>query len=117
MQSLKQWYGFWIGAAFSGVVGVGFYPILGSRVWCHFGCPQAAILGLINAGLVGSGLPPTVGSASLVVIVRLCEMGIDVKRRSRREGYRARVVWLRNVRPACRGRLKLENGPRISSTR
>ena len=36
VQSLKQWYGFWIGAAFSGVVGVGFYPILGSRVWCRF---------------------------------------------------------------------------------
>ena len=31
---------------FSGVLGVGFYPLLGSRVWCRFGCPMAAILGL-----------------------------------------------------------------------
>ncbi|MBA3664674.1 MAG: 4Fe-4S binding protein, partial [Bacteroidetes bacterium] len=39
-------YGFLIGAVFSGVIGVGFYPIMGSRVWCRFGCPMAAILGL-----------------------------------------------------------------------
>ena len=45
-EHLKQWYGFAIGAVFSGVAGVGFYPLLGSRVWCRFGCPQAAILGL-----------------------------------------------------------------------
>jgi hypothetical protein len=29
---LREWYGFAIGAAFSGVVGVGFYPIMGNRV-------------------------------------------------------------------------------------
>ena len=33
-------------AAFSGVIGVGFYPIMGSRVWCRFGCPMAALLGM-----------------------------------------------------------------------
>ena len=43
---LRKWYGFAIGAAFSGVIGVGFYPLLGNRVWCRFGCPMAAILGL-----------------------------------------------------------------------
>ena len=50
---LRQWYGFFIGAVFSGVVGVGFYPLLGSRVWCRFGCPQAAILGFVGAGGIG----------------------------------------------------------------
>src|SRR5690606_13593558 len=43
---LREWYGFFIGAAFSGVIGVGFYPILGNRVWCRFGCPMAAVLGM-----------------------------------------------------------------------
>jgi hypothetical protein len=43
-------YGFYIGAIFSGVVGVGFYPLLGNRVWCRFGCPQAAILGIFQRG-------------------------------------------------------------------
>jgi hypothetical protein len=35
--SLREWYGFAIGAAFSGVVGV-LLPIMGNRVWCRFGC-------------------------------------------------------------------------------
>ncbi len=35
-------YGFIIGAVFSGIVGVGFYPIMGSRVWCRFGCPDGS---------------------------------------------------------------------------
>ncbi len=32
-QAFSTWYGYLIGMAFSGVVGVGFIPILGSRVW------------------------------------------------------------------------------------
>ena len=32
---LRKIYGFLIGAAFSGVIGVGFYPLMGSRVWCR----------------------------------------------------------------------------------
>ena len=44
-ETLRSSYGFMIGAIFSGVVGTGFYPILGNRVWCRFGCPMAAILG------------------------------------------------------------------------
>ena len=48
VHGLRQWYGFLIGAAFAGVVGVGFYPIMGTRVWCRFGCPMAAILGLLQ---------------------------------------------------------------------
>ena len=42
----RKWYGFYIGAIFSGIIGVGFYPVMGNRVWCRFGCPQAAILGI-----------------------------------------------------------------------
>ncbi|MGE3801505.1 MAG: 4Fe-4S binding protein, partial [Candidatus Kapaibacterium sp.] len=47
-QGFSKTYGFLIGMAFSGVVGVGFYPVMGARVWCRFGCPQAAILGLLQ---------------------------------------------------------------------
>ena len=35
--SLQSWYGFWIGSIFAGVIGTGFYPIMGNRVWCRFG--------------------------------------------------------------------------------
>ena len=45
---IQDWYGFLITAGFAGVVGTGFYPIGGTRVWCRFGCPQAAILGIIQ---------------------------------------------------------------------
>jgi ferredoxin-type protein NapH len=47
-QMLHSWYGFFIGAAFAGVVGTGFYPLMGNRVWCRFGCPLAAYLGIIQ---------------------------------------------------------------------
>jgi polyferredoxin len=43
---LRKVYGFLIGAAFSGVVGVGFYPLMGSRVWCRFGCPDGGHSGV-----------------------------------------------------------------------
>jgi ferredoxin-type protein NapH len=56
-------YGFFIGSIFSGVIGTGFYPIFGSRVWCRFGCPMAALLGNLS-----SGLPQTAVSAYHVAI-------------------------------------------------
>ena len=43
-----QTYGFVIDSVFSGIVGVGFYPLMGSRVWCRFGCPMAATLGIMQ---------------------------------------------------------------------
>ena len=46
--SVRGWYGFFIGSAFSGVVGTGFYPLMGNRTWCRFGCPLAAYLGIIQ---------------------------------------------------------------------
>ena len=46
--STRGFYSFFIGAIFSGVLGVGLYPLMGTRVWCRFGCPMAAILGLIQ---------------------------------------------------------------------
>ncbi|MEC8051497.1 MAG: 4Fe-4S binding protein [Myxococcota bacterium] len=118
VQSLKQWYGFWIGAAFSGVVGVGFYPILGSRVWCRFGCPQAAILGLIQRWFsrfritTNGGQCISCGNCSAV-----CEMGIDVKAYAQEEKdiVRASCVGCGMCATSCpRGVLKLENGPRES---
>lgn len=116
VQSAKQWYGFWIGAAFSGVVGVGFYPILGSRVWCRFGCPQAAILGLIQRWFsrfrisTNGGQCISCGNCSAV-----CEMGIDVKAYAQEEKdiVRASCVGCGMCATACpRGVLRLENRPR-----
>lgn len=73
-------YAFLIGSAFSGVVGVGFYPLLGSRVWCRFGCPMAAWLGIWQKKksqfriTVNGGQCISCGNCSTY-----CEMGIDVR--------------------------------------
>lgn len=72
-------YGFAIGAVFSGVIGVGLYPLMGTRVWCRFGCPMAAILGLIQKFgrfriTVKKDMCIACGNCSTY-----CEMGIDVR--------------------------------------
>ena len=35
-QTIQDIYGFLIGSIFAGVIGTGFYPIFGNRVWCQF---------------------------------------------------------------------------------
>ena len=72
-------YGFFIGAIFSGVLGVGLYPLMGTRVWCRFGCPMAAILGIIQKFgrfrvTVKKDMCISCGNCSTY-----CEMGIDVR--------------------------------------
>lgn len=76
----SQWYGFLIGSVFSGVIGTGFYPIMGSRVWCRFGCPMAAILGLFQR--FKSKFRITTNGAQCISCGNCstyCEMGIDVR--------------------------------------
>jgi ferredoxin-type protein NapH len=77
---LREWYGAWIGAGFAGVVGTGFYPLMGNRVWCRFGCPLAAYLGLVQRFksrfriTTNGGQCISCGNCSTY-----CEMGIDVR--------------------------------------
>ena len=113
--SLGQTYGFAIGIVFSGVVGVGFYPIMGSRVWCRFGCPMAAYLGLLQKHL--SRFRITTNGAQCISCgncSNVCEMGIDVKQYAQRGEpiIRAACVGCGMCATACpRGVLNLENGP------
>lgn len=112
---LQQWYGFGIGAAFSGVLGVGFYPILGSRVWCRFGCPMAAILGLQQRLLSRFRITTNGGQCiSCGNCSSYCEMGIDVRSYAQRGEniVRSSCVGCGICSDVCpRGVLKLENGP------
>lgn len=110
---LREWYGFGIGAAFSGVIGVGFYPILGSRVWCRFGCPMAAILGLQQRLFskfritTNGGQCISCGNCSVY-----CEMGIDVRAYAQKGEHivRSSCVGCGICSAVCpRGVLKLEN--------
>jgi ferredoxin-type protein NapH len=106
-------YGFFIGAIFSGVIGVGFYPLLGSRVWCRFGCPMAAILGILQKHLsrfritTNGGQCISCGNCSVY-----CEMGIDVRwyAQQGKPIIRASCVGCGMCATVCpRGVLKLEN--------
>ncbi len=77
---LRSLYGGWVGAGFAGVVGTGFYPLMGNRVWCRFGCPLAAYLGLVQRFksrfriTTNGGQCISCGNCSTY-----CEMGIDVR--------------------------------------
>ena len=113
---LASFYGFAIGAVFSGVIGVGFYPLLGNRVWCRFGCPMAAYLGLLQKHFSRFRISTNGGQCiSCGNCSNVCEMGIDVKQYAQRGEpiIRASCVGCGMCATACpRGVLNLENGPR-----
>ncbi len=78
--TVREIYGVVIGAGFAGVVGTGFYPVMGNRVWCRFGCPLAAYLGIVQRFksrfriTTNGGQCISCGNCSTY-----CEMGIDVR--------------------------------------
>jgi len=111
---LRKSYGFFIGSAFSGVIGVGFYPLMGSRVWCRFGCPMAALLGLQQKFFSRFRITTNGGQCiSCGNCSTYCEMGIDVRAYAQRGQniVRASCVGCGICAAVCpRGVLKLENG-------
>ena len=115
-QVFSQSYGFYIGLIFSGVIGVGFYPVMGSRVWCRFGCPMAAILGIFQKFFSRFRITTNGGQCiSCGNCSTYCEMGIDVRWYAQRGQniVRASCVGCGMCATVCpRGVLKLENGPR-----
>ncbi len=110
---LNSLYGFFIGALFSGVIGVGFYPIMGSRVWCRFGCPMAATLGILQKWFSRFRITTNGGQCiSCGNCSTYCEMGIDVRAYAQRgeDIKRASCVGCGVCATVCpRGVLKLEN--------
>jgi len=112
---LHSFYGFAIGSIFAGVVGTGFYPFMGNRVWCRFGCPLAAYLGIVQRFkskfriTTNGGQCISCGNCSTY-----CEMGIDVRWYAQRgqEIVRSSCVGCGVCSAVCpRGVLNLENGP------
>lgn len=108
-------YGFLVGSVFAGVIGTGFYPIMGNRVWCRFGCPLAAYLGFVQRFksrfriTTNGGQCISCGNCSTY-----CEMGIDVRWYAQRGQniVRSSCVGCGICSAVCpRGVLKLENGP------
>ena len=113
---LRSAYGFIIGAIFSGVIGVGFYPIFGNRVWCRFGCPMAAILGFQQRLFSKFRITTNGGQCiSCGNCSTYCEMGIDVRAYAQKGEniVRSSCVGCGICSAVCpRGVLKLENDSR-----
>jgi len=114
-QWIKDTYSFLIGAWFAGVIGTGFYPIFGNRVWCRFGCPLAAYLGFIQRFksrfriTTNGGQCISCGNCSTY-----CEQGIDVRAYAQKGEniVRSSCVGCGICSAVCpRGVLKLENAP------
>ncbi|MFT6747594.1 MAG: ferredoxin-type protein NapH [Glaciecola sp.] len=114
-EDLRFWYGFAIGSIFSGVIGTGFYPIFGNRVWCRFGCPLAAYMGIVQR--FKSRFRITTNGAQCISCGNCstyCEQGIDVRAYAQKGEniVRASCVGCGICSAVCpRGVLKLENGP------
>jgi len=112
-EKLRVFYGFLIGAIFSGVIGTGFYPIFGSRVWCRFGCPMAAILGFQQRLFSRFRITTNGGQCiSCGNCSTYCEMGIDVRAYAQKGEniVRSSCVGCGICSAVCpRGVLKLEN--------
>jgi polyferredoxin len=111
--ALRSAYGIYIGSIFSGVIGTGFYPIFGNRVWCRFGCPMAAILGFQQRLFSKFRITTNGGQCiSCGNCSTYCEMGIDVRAYAQNGEniVRSSCVGCGICAAVCpRGVLKLEN--------
>ena len=114
-EDIRFWYGFAVGSIFSGVIGTGFYPIFGNRLWCRFGCPLAAYMGIVQRFksrfriTTNGGQCISCGNCSTY-----CEQGIDVRAYAQKGQniIRSSCVGCGICSAVCpRGVLKLENGP------
>ena len=112
---LQGVYGFLVGSILAGVIGTGFYPVMGNRVWCRFFCPLAGYLGIIQRFksrfriTINGGQCISCGNCSTY-----CEMGIDVRSYAQngQNIVRASCVGCGICAAVCpRGVLKLENSP------
>ena len=108
----QSFYGLVVSSLLAGVVGVGLYPLGGTRVWCRNFCPMAALLGLVQKFgryriTVKENMCISCGMCS-----KYCEMGIDVRAYAQaNESFtRASCVGCGLCAEVCpRGVLRLEN--------
>jgi len=91
---------------------------MGSRVWCRFGCPMAAVLGLLQKYFSRFRITTNGGQCiSCGNCSTYCEMGIDVRWYAQRGQniVRASCVGCGMCATVCpRGVLRLENAGRKS---
>ncbi len=111
----QKTYKFLVVSLLAGLVGVSFYPLMGTRVWCRFLCPMAAVLEVFQRYFSRFRITTngdqcmSCGNCSTY-----CEMGIDVRSYAQRGAniVRASCVGCGICSAVCpRGVLNLECGP------
>lgn len=109
---MQSGYGLLVTAVLQGVIGVGLYPIGGTRIWCRNFCPMAALLGLIQKfGRFRITVKDDM-CISCGLCTKYCEMGIDVRAyaQANQDFARAACVGCGMCEEVCpRGVLHLEN--------
>ena len=86
LQSVAAVQDLFIDFAFGSVIGVGAYPLLGTRIWCRYGCPLAQGMKLVGA-LTRSrfAVQPNDKCRGLNLCTAACPMGIDVASHAHRD--------------------------------
>jgi polyferredoxin len=112
----REWYLLVVTALLAGAFGTGLYPVGGTRVWCRFFCPMAAMLGgLQKVGRYRIRVKKDM-CISCGMCSSQCEMGIDVRSyaQSNQDFTRASCVGCGLCAEVCpRGVLRLENASRL----
>jgi polyferredoxin len=112
LTTYQHFYGLLVVTWLSGILGVVLYPLNGTRVWCRFFCPMAAMIGLMQKVgrfriTVKDNMCISCGMCSTY-----CEMGIDVRAyaQANQSFTRASCVGCGMCAEVCpRGVLRLEN--------
>ncbi len=120
LANFQTLYGLIVSSILAGVVGVGLYPLGGTRIWCRFACPMAALLGLVQKiGRYRIKVKENM-CISCGLCSKYCEMGIDVRAyaQANQSFTRASCVGCGICAEVCpRGVLHLENSQLIQIQR
>ncbi|MDM8568005.1 4Fe-4S binding protein [Thiotrichales bacterium HSG1] len=65
---------------FGAIIGIGAYPLLGTRIWCRYGCPLAQLMKLFGKfSLSQARIKANLKCRGIGECSKVCPMGIDVK--------------------------------------
>lgn len=79
---------------FGSVVGIGAYPILGTRIWCRYGCPMAQGMKLFGKFARSRfAVVPNEKCRGLGLCTQACPMGIDVASYAHRDKQPIQVAF------------------------
>ncbi len=87
---------------FASIIGVGAYPLLGTRIWCRYGCPMAQFMRLSGKFTRSrSVIEANENCKGIGLCSQVCPMGIDVEK------------YAHDNRIPVRGKLSLKDSPCI----